>query len=503
MIVYQELHQKTKIGFKRKKMNFINIKNQIENLNLRYPPIYNKKDHDKYVNDWREQYTGSTISILRPFDTKEVSNIMKFAFENEIPIIPQGGNTGLCGGATPDKSGDSIIISLEKMNQIRSFNIEAQTITVDSGVILSKIHEKVEVKNLFFPLSLGSKGSCMIGGNLSTNAGGVNVLKYGNSRELCLGLEVVMPDGRIMNLLSELKKDNTGYDLKNLFIGAEGTLGIITAATLKLFPLPKMITTLFVEANKIPNALKLLNIFKSEFPECVESFELMPKSFWIIAQNNIENITLPLEKIPEMGVLIDISSYSNHDILENQKGEIPIVNKIENLLSKCFEEELITDATICQNELQSKALWSIREAGAESEKKELEKSNLMKCLKHDISLPLETIEDFHMDAQNMINNFLPNLKTVFFGHLGDGNLHYNVFGNGSKPDGFEGKSTQLTNKLYEIVHKYEGSFSAEHGIGQLRKESLKKHKNSVAYSIMISIKKQLDPKGIMNPGKVL
>ena len=484
-------------------MNFINIKNQLENLDLKYPPISNKKDHDKYINDWREQYAGTTNSVLRPANTKEVSTIMKFAFDNEIPIVPQGGNTGLCGGATPDNSGNSIIISLEKMNTIRSINIEAQTITVDAGVILSKIHEKVEEKKMFFPLSLGAKGSCMIGGNLSTNAGGVNVLKYGNSRELCLGLELVMPDGRIMNLLSELKKDNTGYDLKNLFIGAEGTLGIITAATLKLFPLPKMITTVFVEAKSISNSLKLLNNFKSEFPGCIESFELMPNSFWIVAKNNIENIKMPLEKTPEMGVLIDISSYSDQDILPNIEGKTKIVDKIENLLSKCFENNFITDATICQNQIQSKALWSIREAGAESEKKELEKSNLIKCLKHDISLPLESIEDFHMDAQNMIGNFLPNLRTIFFGHLGDGNLHYNIFGNGSKPDGFEGRSKELTSNLYEIVHKYEGSFSAEHGIGQLRKESLKKHKNSVAYSLMRSIKNQLDPKGIMNPGKVL
>ena len=484
-------------------MENINIENTLKTLNLQYHPIVDKKDHEKYVKDWREQYVGETSAVLRPADTKEVSKIIKFAHDNNISIVPQGGNTSLCGGATPDKTGNSILISLEKMNKIRSFNVEAQTITVDAGVVLSSIHERVEEQNLFFPLNLGAKGSCMIGGNLSTNAGGVNVLKYGNSRELCLGLEIVLPDGKIMNLLTELKKDNTGYDLKNLFIGAEGTLGIITAVTLKLFPLPKMITTLFVESNKIFNALKLLNIFKSEFPGCIESFELMPHNFWIVAKNNIENIVMPLENIPEMGVLIDISSYSNHDIISNNQGEIPIIIKIENVLAECLETELITDATICKTQAQSKALWSIREAGAESEKKELKKSNLIKCLKHDISLPLEAIEAFHNDAQKMITSFLPNLKTIYFGHLGDGNLHYNVFGNGSLPDGFEGKSLELTDKLYEIVHKYNGSFSAEHGIGQLRKESLKIHKNNVAYSLMKAIKNQIDPKGIMNPGKVL
>ena len=484
-------------------MNNINIENNLKSLQLQYPPIFNKMDHEKYVNDWREQYVGKTYAVLRPSNTEEVSNILKFASENNITIVPQGGNTGLCGGATPDKLGNSIIISLEKMNKIRSFNKQAKTITVDAGVILSSIHEKVEQEDLFFPLSLGAKGSCMIGGNLSTNAGGVNVLKYGNSRELCLGLEVVLPDGKIMNLLTELKKDNTGYDLKNLFIGAEGTLGIITRATFKLFPLPKKITTFFVEASTIFNALKLLNVLQLEFPGSIESFEIMPNTFWVVAKNNIDNIVMPLEKMPEMGVLVDISSYSNIDIKQNNKGEIPIINKIENILAECLENNLISDATICSNETQSKALWSIREAGAESEKKELKKSNLIKCLKHDISLPLESIETFHEEAQQMINDFLPNLKTIFFGHLGDGNLHYNVFGNGSLPDGFNGKSIELTEKLYEIVHKYNGSFSAEHGIGQLRKNSLKKHKNSVAYSLMQTIKNQLDPKGIMNPGKIL
>ena len=484
-------------------MNSTNIENNLKSLQLQYPPIFNKMDHEKYVNDWREQYVGKTYAVLRPSNTEEVSNILKFASENNITIVPQGGNTGLCGGATPDKLGNSIIISLEKMNKIRSFNKQAKTITVDAGVILSSIHEKVEQEDLFFPLSLGAKGSCMIGGNLSTNAGGVNVLKYGNSRELCLGLEVVLPDGKIMNLLTELKKDNTGYDLKNLFIGAEGTLGIITGATFKLFPLPKKITTFFVEASTIFNALKLLNVLQLEFPGSIESFEIMPNTFWVVAKNNIDNIVMPLEKIPEMGVLVDISSYSNIDIRQNDKGEIPIINKIENILAECLENNLISDATICSNEAQSKALWSIREAGAESEKKELKKSNLIKCLKHDISLPLESIESFHEEAQKMINNFLPNLKTIFFGHLGDGNLHYNVFGNGSLPDGFNGKSIELTEKLYEIVHKYNGSFSAEHGIGQLKKESLKKHKNNVAYSLMQTIKNQIDPKGIMNPGKIL
>ncbi len=484
-------------------MNNTSLDIKLKSLNLKYNPIFKKNDHTKYVQDWRGQYKGDAVAIFKPVNTMEVSNILKLANENKIGVVPQGGNTSLCGAATPDKSGTSIIVSFEKMNKIRKFNKASQTITVESGVVLSQIHDVVEKENLFFPLSLGAQGSCMIGGNLSTNAGGVNVLKYGNTRELCLGLEVVLPNGQIMNLISELKKDNTGYDLKNLFIGAEGTLGIITAATLKLFQLPKMITTLFVEANEITKAVKLLNIFKSHFPDRIESFELMPKSFWEVAKNNIDNIVMPLQKIPEMGVLIDVSSFSDNEITPNNYGEVRIIKSIENVLEQCFEINLISDATICINESQKRALWSIREAAAESEKKELENSNLIKCLKHDISLPVESINNFHKDAQNMITNFLPNLKTIYFGHLGDGNLHYNIFGNGSMPDGFNGKSLELTKELYEIVHNYNGSFSAEHGIGQLKKDSLKMHKDEVAYSVMKMIKNQLDPKGIMNPGKVL
>jgi len=344
--------------------NFLD--NSLKSLNLKNSPIFDKEEHAKYVKDWREQYVGQAVAVLRPVNTKEVSSILKFAHKNKIDVVPQGGNTSLCGAATPDETGKSIIISLEKMNNVRAFNKEAQTITVDSGIILSKIHEIVEEQNLFFPLSLGAQGSCMIGGNLSTNAGGVNVLKYGNTRELCLGLEIVLPDGKIMNLLSELKKDNTGYDLKNLFIGAEGTLGIITAATLKLFQLPKMITTLFVEADKISNAIKLLNVFTSHFPDRIESFELMPKSFWDIAKNNIDNIVMPLEKTPEMGILIDISSFSENEIIPDKNGQIPIIDTIENVLETCLESSLISDATICKNESQKKSIWSIREAGAES-----------------------------------------------------------------------------------------------------------------------------------------
>ena len=479
-----------------------NFSNEILKLSLQNKPVFDKGEHEKYVYDWRGQYHGETIAILKPNDTNEVSSILNFANKHKLAVVPQGGNTGLCGGATPINGQESIVLSTEKINKIRSIDKNTKSLTVESGVILSDIHDYVEKSDLFFPLNLGAKGSCMIGGNLSTNAGGINVLKYGNTRELCLGLEVVLPDGNILDLLSDLKKDNTGYDLKNIFIGAEGTLGIITAATLKLFPLPKIKLTSFAEAKTISNAINLLNIFQHEIPNGIEAFELMPKTFWEVASNNIDNIIMPLDEMPEMGVLIEISSNSEEDAKINSNGSTILNDKLEKILAYSFEKEIITNATICKNNIESQQLWNIRERAAESEKKELEKTGAIKCLKHDISLPLNNIERFHNEAQLMLNNIAPNSRTIYFGHLGDGNLHYNIFGDGNLPDGFNKRSIEITEKLYEIVLKYKGSFSAEHGIGQLRKKSLKIHKNSVAYDLMKNIKNQLDPKNIMNPGKI-
>ncbi len=474
----------------------------IKNLNLKVNPIFEKKDHVKYVNDWRGLYHGDALAILKPSNKFEISKILKFANHNRLPVVPQGGNTGLCGGATPLINSNSIVINTEKLNKILSVDKNTKSITLESGVILSDIHRHVEELDMYFPLNLGAKGSCVIGGNLSTNAGGINVLKYGNTRDLCLGIEVVLPNGDILDLLSSLRKDNTGYDLKNIFIGAEGTLGIITSASFKLFPLPKMNLTTFVETKTIPNAIELLNLFQNELPHGIEAFELMPKTFWEIASNNIDNISLPFNHIPEMGVLIDISSSSNTDVIQDSTGKVPLNDKLEKVLSLAFEKNVIYDAVICKNESERNQLWYIRESAAETEKKELEKSSSIKCLKHDISLPIGKIESFHKEAQEMIDLITPNTRTIFFGHLGDGNLHYNIFGNGGLPDGFQNKSLEITDNLYQIVSKFNGSFSAEHGIGQLRRKSLMLHKDPTAFELMKTIKKQLDPNNIMNPEKI-
>ncbi len=480
-----------------------NYKDKIFELNLKTKPIFDKNDHVKYINDWRGQYIGNALAILKPNDANEISKILKFANSNQISIVPQGGNTSLCGGATPLKNSRSLIISTEKMDKILSIDKKSMTMTVEPGVILSVIHEKAEENNLFFPLSLGAKGSCTIGGNLSTNAGGINVLKYGNARELCLGLEIILPNGEKMNLLKNLKKDNTGYDLKNMFIGAEGTLGLISAATIKLFPKQKLNISAFVEALSIKNAISLLNLFQNELANELEAFELMPKVFWEIASNNIENISIPFNKIPQMGVLLELATTSTNDSSLNKNGSTNLNEKLENLLSKAFDYGLIEDAIICKNENEKNALWEIRERAAESEKKELEKSNSIKCLKHDISLPVHNIDEFHKETQKMISSKLQNTKTIFFGHLGDGNLHYNIFGNGNGSDGFENLSKEITINLYKIVNKLNGSISAEHGIGQLKKQDLKDFKDPTAYNLMKNLKKMIDPNNIMNPGKIL
>ncbi len=476
---------------------------KIQDLELENAPIFDKNDSIKYTTDWRGQYKGDSIAILKPKNKLEVSNILKFANEHLVSVVPQGGNTSLCGAATPLQNSHSIIVSTEKMDKILDIDKSSMSITVEPGVILSKIHEEVEKLDLFFPLSLGAKGSCVIGGNLSTNAGGINVLKYGNTRELCLGLEVVLPTGKILNLSSNLKKDNTGYDLKNIFIGAEGTLGMITSATMKLFPKAKMRITSYIEVLTIKNSIKLLNLFQNELQNELEAFELMPEVFWEVASNNDNDKFLPFNKMPKMGVLVELATTSSFDTIINHTGSTNLYSKLENVLSKALETGIIQDAIICKNETEKNKFWNLRENAAENEKKELVKSNAKKCLKHDISLPIDKISIFHEKTQKMIESKIKNTRTIFFGHLGDGNLHYNIFGNGKGIDGFENLSAEITDNLYKIISGLKGSISAEHGVGQLKKNSLKKYKDPNSYQLMKDLKFLMDPNNIMNTGKVI
>lgn len=442
-----------------------------------------------YLIEQRGLYHGSTPLVLRPSSTQEVSQIMKLADATATPIVPQGGNTGLVGAQQPDETATGIIVSLERLNRIRSIDIEGNLALVEAGVVLHTLQEKVDEKGRFFPLSLGSEGTCQIGGNLSSNAGGTGVLAYGNSRELCLGLEVVLPDGRILDDLRYVKKDNSGYDLKDLFIGAEGTLGIITAAVMKLFPKPQGKSVAYAGLKSPEKALQLLLLAQKKAGSMLTGFELMAKVGMEMTLNYVKDARAPLENQHEWYVLIDLSS-------SHSDGEA--TNIMEDILGEALQQEIIEDASIAQSLSQQKQFWQLREDMSPAQKIE------GGSIKHDISVPIASIPDFISEAAKIIEAIAPGARIVCFGHMGDGNLHYNV----SQPVGADKGAYlalwgEMNHRIHTLVMNYHGSFSAEHGIGQLKRKELVAFKSPVALSLMHSIKQVFDPKNIMNPGKML
>ena len=449
------------------------------------------------LTDWRGDYHGSALALLRPADTNEVSAVLRLASKYRLAIVPQGGNTSLCGAATPDTSGQTLILSLERMNRIREIDPEANFMTVEAGCILQKLHEEAARHDRLFPLNLGARGSCSIGGNLSTNAGGLNVLAYGNTRDLTMGLEVVLADGKVLPLLSSLRKDNTGYDLKNLFIGAEGTLGVITAATLKLFPAPKICVTGFAGIRDINAGITLLNRLQTASGGKVTAFELMPKTIIDNVLLHYPEMTRPLENLPRFSILMDVSSASQADAAPGPDGSTPLNALLEEVLAEAYEDGLVSDATVASSSTQQQALWAIREATPEAEVK------AGRAYKADISIPLRHMQDFYDRAYAEAEKLCPGLRCLGFGHLGDGNLHYNL---GEPPEGREDFA-----KLYpafdailiRLLGKLGGSVSAEHGIGQKKLAMMEQIKDPVTLSVMAAIKTRLDPMNIMNPGKVL
>ena len=457
-----------------------------------------------YLTDWRGQYLGNASAVVRPASTDEVAAILAFANQHLIPLVPQGGNTSLCGGATPDKSGDAILVSLGRMDKIRSLDPQSQTIIAEAGCILENIQNHARQQNLIFPLDFGSRGICQIGGNLSTNAGGLNVVKYGNARQLCLGIEAVTPSGEIMNLLSSLKKNNTGYDLKNLFIGSEGTLGIITAATLQLFPQPKAVSTSWAGVPNINAAIDLLTRTQMASGQNVVSFELIPKSIVNNVQRHYPDASCPLDPIPDFSCLIEISTTRQTDTTLTPDGALPLDEIMTDILAQAMEDGLVSDAVMARSDNQRQELWLIRELTPESENK------AGPAYKSDISIPLEHMASFYERAAKMANEIVPDVKIFGFGHLGDGNLHYNF----SMPDGgpdkesdggrsdFLSKFGAFDDMLKDLLLEYDGAISAEHGIGQKKKDLLMALKDQTALATMRTIKKALDPNGIMNPGKV-
>ena len=442
-----------------------------------------------YLVEQRGLYHGRTPLVLRPSSPKEVSEIMKLASATGTPIVPQGGNTGLVGAQQPDESANEIIVSMERLNRIRSIDVEGNLALVEAGVVLQTLQEKVDEKGRFFPLSLGSEGSCQIGGNLSSNAGGTDVLAYGNTRELCLGLEVVLPDGRILDDLRYVKKDNSGYDLKDLFIGAEGTLGIITAAVMKLFPKPQGKAVAYAGMKSPEKALELLLLAQKKAGSMLTGFELMAKVGMEMSLRYVKGARAPLERESEWYVLLDFSS-------SHSDGEAN--NTMEDILSDALQQGIIEDASIAQSVSQQKEFWRLREDMSPAQK--LEGGSI----KHDISVPIASIPDFISEAAKIIETISPGARIVCFGHMGDGNLHYNV----SQPVGADKQVYlslwgEMNHRIHTLVMSYNGSFSAEHGIGQLKRKELVAFKSPVALSLMRSIKQLFDPKNIMNPGKML
>ena len=436
-----------------------------------------------YMTEWREIWVGKSPLVMRPGSTEEVSRILKLASETGTAIVPQSGNTGLVGGQIPFESGEELLLSLDRMTKILNVDAPDSTMTVQAGATLKSVQDAANEAGRLFPLSLASEGSCRIGGNLSTNAGGLNVLAYGNARDLCLGLEVVLPDGRIWNGLRRLRKDNTGYDLKNLFIGAEGTLGVITAAVLKLYPKPRTHETAFIAVTSPQAAVDLLSLAKEMSGNRVVAFELLPR----IAMDFT---------VKHMGVSNPLAEFSPWYALSELAD--PPAGSFEAILEEAMARGLVTDATVAQSEAQRQALWAIRELMPESQKFE------GGSIKHDVSVPVSRIPQFIVEATKAVENFMPQARVMSFGHMGDGNLHFNV----SQPLGMDKKTyldqwNEMNAVVFDVVLKFDGSVSAEHGIGRLKKHQMAEIKSTVELQMMRDLKKLFDPGNIMNPGKVL
>ncbi|WFS01443.1 FAD-binding oxidoreductase [Rhizobium tumorigenes] len=437
----------------------------------------------------RGLYHGASPLVLKPGSVEEVSAILKLASETGTAIVPQTGNTGLVGGQTPRDNGADVIVSLERMNRIREVDPVAGIMVVDGGCILADVQKAAEDCGRLFPLSLGSEGSCRIGGNLATNAGGTAVLAYGNMRQLCLGLEVVLPTGEIWNGLRRLKKDNTGYDLRDLFIGAEGTLGIITGAVLKLFPQPLGHQVAFAGIRSVEDALSLFRNASGLCGPALTGFELMPRIGVEFTTRHIDGVRDPLETVHPWYVLIDISTSDSAETAERMMSA---------LLEQGFEAGLVQDATIASSQAQQKALWHMRESMSGAQKPE------GGSIKHDVSVPVSQIPAFMHEAEQAVMAAMPGARICAFGHMGDGNIHYNI----SQPVGadkaeFIGRWREMNRIVHGLVMKHEGSISAEHGIGQLKRDELASIRPEIEMELMRRIKKSFDPAGIMNPGKVV
>ncbi len=440
--------------------------------------------------DWRKRERGKALAVVRPSSTSEVAAVVKACAAAGVSIVPQGGNTGMVVGSTPDPSGTQVVLSLTRMNRVRNLDSGNLTITVDAGCVLQTLQETCEKAGFLFPLSLASEGSCTIGGNLGTNAGGTQVVRYGNTRELCLGLEVVTAQGEIWSGLTGLRKDNTGYDLRHLFIGSEGTLGIITGATMKLYPLPTSQLTAMAAVPSLDAAVELLGLAHRHLASGLTGFEVMGQFALSLVVKHFPQQRVPLYQQTPFCVVLENSGYESEEHSRTQ---------FERLLETAMESGCVTDAVVAESITQARALWHIRESIPLAQAEE------GLNIKHDISISVSRIPAFVEETNALLLKNFPGARLVTYGHLGDGNLHYNVQApeNDDQARFLNEEEAPMNALVYEVVDRYNGSISAEHGIGSLKAEKLEHHKSPVAMDLMRSIKKALDPHNLMNPGRML
>ena len=447
-------------------------------------------DLSAYEHDWRRRARGRALAVVRPASTEQVAAVVRACATHGAPIVPQGGNTGLAVGSVPDESGTQVLLSLRRMDQVRAIDAANLTLTAEAGCILQNVQAAAADAGFLFPLSLAAEGSCTLGGNLATNAGGTQVVRYGNARELCLGLEVVTAQGEVWNGLSGLRKDNTGYDLRDLYIGSEGTLGIITAATMKLYPRPAAQLTAWAALPSLDAAVALLGLAHQHLGAGLTGFEVMGQFALSLVDKHYPQLRVPLWKDAPWCVLLENSDSESEDHARTQ---------FEGLLEAALEQGLVADAVVAENIAQAHNLWHIRESISLAQAEE------GLNIKHDISIPVSRIPAFVRQADAALAAAIPGVRFVNFGHLGDGNLHYNI----QAPAAGDAKAflreqeEHVNTIVYDTVEQFDGSISAEHGVGELKRHKLVKHKSAVALGLMHAIKTALDPQGTMNPGRVL
>ena len=444
----------------------------------------------EYETDWRQRLQGKALCVVRPGSTAEVAEVMRACAQAGVSIVPQGGNTGLVEGSVPSGGGQQVILSLRRMQAVRAIDLANMTVTVEAGCVLQSLQEAVQDAGMLFPLSLGAEGSCTIGGNLATNAGGTQVVRYGNARELCLGLEVVLADGQVWEGLQGLRKDNTGYDLRNLFIGSEGTLGIITAATLRLYPQPAVQLTAWAAVPSLEAATALLALSHRHLSSALTGFEVMNQEGLKLVDEHYPHLRVPMWRDTMWCVLLEAS---------DSESEAHARAQFEHLLETAMEDDIVTDAIIAENLRQAHDLWHIRESITLAQAAE------GLNIKHDVSVPISCIPEFVAQTDAQLQALAPGVRLINFGHLGDGNLHYNM----QAPAGADAAAfiaaheATISDAVYQAVHRFGGSISAEHGIGALKRDKLPHYKTPVALQLMRTIKQALDPQCLLNPGRVL